>query len=122
MFDQLKNMAGLMGQAKEMRSKFEEVQKELARKTVEADAGAGAVRVIMNGKMEVLSVSIDKAMLITLAGEANQADHQMVEDLIAAAFNAALIKAQQLMQEEMAKVTGGLNLGAIPGLDKLLGG
>lgn len=122
MFDQLKNMAGLMGQAKEMKAKFEEVQKELARKTVEADAGAGAVRVTMNGKMEVLSVNIDKAMLMTLAGEGAQADQQMIEDLIAAAFNAALAKAQKLMQEEMAKVTGGFDLGGIPGLDKLLGG
>ena len=122
MFDQLKNMAGLMGQAKEMKAKFEEVQNELARKTVEADAGAGAVRVTMNGKMEVLSVNIDKAMLATLAGAGAQADQQMVEDLIAAAFNAALAKAQALMQEEMGKVTGGLNLGAIPGLDKLMGG
>ena len=68
MFDNLKNMAGLMSQAKEMRAKMEQAQAELARKTVEADAGAGAVRVTMNGKMEVLSVRIDKAMIATLVG------------------------------------------------------
>ncbi len=121
MFDQFKNMANLMSQAKEMRAKMEQAQQELARKTVEADAGAGAVRVTMNGKLEVLSVRIDQRMLATLAGEGANADLQMVEDLMAAAFNAALGKAQQLIQEEMGKVTGGLNLGAIPGLDKLMG-
>lgn len=122
MFDQFKNIAGLMGQAKEMKAKFETLQQELARKTVEADAGAGAVRVTVNGKFQVLSVRIDKAMLATLAGEGDEADQQMIEDLIAGAVNAAITKAQQLAQEEMGKLTGGMDLGGIPGLDKLLGG
>lgn len=122
MFDNLKNMANLMSQAKEMRAKMEQAQAELSRKTVEADAGAGAVRVTMNGKMEVISVRIDKAMIATLAGSGADADQAMVEDLLTAAFNAALVKAQELIKEEMSKVTGGLNLGAIPGLDKLMGG
>jgi len=121
MFDKLKDMANLMSQAKEMQARMEQVQQELTRKTVEADAGAGAVRVTMNGKLEVLSVRIDKSMMLALAGEGSAADQQMVEDLMAAAFNAAVAKAQVLIQEEMSKVTGGLNLGSLPGLDKLMG-
>lgn len=119
MFDNLRNMGNLMGQAKELREKFEQLQAELAGKTVEADSGAGAVRVIMNGKFEVLSVKLDKPLLQTLAGEGPDADVQMIEDLIVAAHNAALQKAQELARQTLSSVTGGLN---IPGLNNLLGG
>jgi nucleoid-associated protein EbfC len=118
MFDNLKNLAGLMGNAKELRAKFEDMQRELARKTVEADAGAGAVRVVVNGKLEVVRITLDPPMLRTLVGEGDEADTQMIEDLIAAAVNAGLARARQLMQDEMGKLTGGLN---IPGLDRLMG-
>lgn len=122
MFDNLKNMAGLMGQAKEFRERAEKLQAELARKTVEGDAGAGAVRVVMNGKFDVLSVRVDRPLMAALAGgegSATETDQQMVEDLVAAAFNDAMTKARELVQNEMSQLTGGLN---IPGLDKLLGG
>ena len=119
MLDNLKNLASLMGQAKDLREKADQIQAELAAKTVEADAGAGAVRVVANGKLEVISIHLDRPMLTSLVGEGDAADQQMVEDLIAAATNAALAKARQLIQQEMAKLTGGLN---IPGLDKLIGG
>lgn len=117
MFDNLKNLAGLMGQAKQMREKMEQVQSELARKTVQADSGAGAVTVTMNGRFEVLNVSVDPHMISTLAGSGSDADRQMIEDLIAAACNAAHEKAQTLIREEIQKVTGGLNL---PGMEGLL--
>jgi hypothetical protein len=119
MFDNLKNLAGIMGQAKELSQKFEKLQEQLAGMTVEADAGAGAVSVTATGRLQIVSVRIDPAMLGTLVGEGSDADRQMVEDLIAAATNAALEKAQALAKQEMSKLTGGLNL---PGLDKLLGG
>lgn len=122
MFDQmknLKNLAGMLGNAKELREKFEQIQAELARKTVEADAGAGAVRVVANGKLEIVRVELDRPLVIALAGEGAEADKEMVEELIAAATNAALVKAQQLVRDEMAQLTGGMNL---PGMENLLGG
>ena len=122
MFDNLKNMAAMMGQVKQMRQQMEQMQQELARKTVEADSGAGAVRVVMNGKFQVLSIHLDRPLLSTLVGSggqgASEEDAQMVEDLIVAAVNAATAKAQELVAQEMQRLTGGLNL---PGLDKLLG-
>ena len=118
MFDNLKNMASLMGQAKEMKEKFAQLQADLARKTVEADAGAGAVRAVVNGKLEIVSVRLDRPSLSPLVGEGSDLDQQMVEDLVAAAVNAALTKAKEMVQQEISQLTGGLN---IPGLDKLLG-
>jgi DNA-binding YbaB/EbfC family protein len=118
MFENLRNLGALMGQARELREKMERMQNELARKTVEADSGAGAVRVVMNGRLEVVSVKLDRPLLAVLAGEGKDADQQMIEDLIAAAVNAALQKAQLLVREEMGRLTGDLNL---PGMDKLLG-
>lgn len=118
MFDQLKNMANLMGQAKEMRSKMEQVQKELATKTVEGEAGSGAVRVTINGKLQVLAVQLNQAMLASLASSNSMADQQMIQDLIKQAMNEALEKAQALIQSEMAQVTGDMDLGA---LGKMLG-
>ncbi len=119
MFDNLKNMASLMGQAGELRQRMEQIQQDLANKTVEADAGAGAVRVVMNGRFEVLAVRLDPAMLTTLAGEGADADHRMIEELITAAVNAAHAKAQQMIKQEMAQLTGGMDLG---GLEQMLGG
>lgn len=122
MFDQmknLKNLAGMLGNAGEMREKFERLQEELARKTVEADAGAGAVRVTMNGKFEVMRVELDPMMIASLAGEGADADKEMVEELIRAATNAALQKAQEMAREEFSRTAGGLNL---PGMEGLLGG
>ena len=119
MWDNLKNLPDLMGQAKELKGRMEQLQDDLTRQTVEADAGAGAVRVTVNGKLEVSSVRFDQLLLISLAGEGSDMDQQMVEDLTAAAINAALHKARELAQQEMGKLTGGLN---IPGLEKLIGG
>lgn len=133
MFDNLKNLGSLMAQAGQLREKFEQLQNELANKTVEGDAGAGAVRVVMNGKFEVLSVRLDRPLLAVLTGAVGAGgesgttasdgsgsaagDTQMIEELIAAAFNAAALKAQQLVKQEMAGLTGGMNL---PGLSQLL--
>ena len=122
MFDQMKNMkqlAGLMGNMGQLKEKFEQVQAELAKKHVEADAGAGAVRVTANGKLEIIRVEVDPAMVASLAGEGAEADREMIEELIASATNAALKKAQELVKEEMSKAAGGMNL---PGMDQLLGG
>ena len=123
MFDNIKNMMSMMGQAKQMREKFAQMQEDLGRKVVEGEAGAGAVRVRVNGRFEVVGMKFDRAMLLTLAMPDNDqgpsdSDLKMIEDLIAAATNVALAKARELVQQEFSSLTGGLN---IPGLDKLMG-
>lgn len=121
MFDQmknLKNLAGMFGNTGEMKEKFEKLQAELAEKRIDADAGAGAVRVTVNGKFEMINIEIDPVMLTSLVGEPNEADKEMVEELILSATNAAMHKAQELVRQEFSRAAGGLNL---PGLEGMLG-
>jgi hypothetical protein len=121
MFDQLKNLkniASLMGNASELREKFQQLQDELAQKRIEAQAGAGAVRVVVNGKFELVSVHLDPPLITALAGQGSDADKEMIEELIVSATNEALRRAQTVAREELARLTGGMN---IPGLDNLLG-
>ena len=120
MFDNIKNLTQLLGQAGEIKAKAAEMQEELAKKIVEAEAGAGAVRVVANGKLEIVEVKLDRVMLTALVGDEDDQDEslRMIEDLIHTATNAALKKARDVIQQETAKLTGGLNL---PGLDGLLG-
>jgi len=82
------------------------MQAELESKTVEATAGGGMVTVVVNGKFEVLSLKIDKEVV-------NPEDVDMLQDLITAAVNEGIRKAQEMASAEMAKITGGFN---IPGL------
>jgi nucleoid-associated protein EbfC len=119
MFGNLKNLAGLMGQMGQFKEKAEQLQRELEKKMVEGDAGAGAVRVRMNGKNEVLGVELDQNMIAALASSPGGTDKKVIEELIAAAFNDAQAKVRRLLQDEIQKATGGMN---IPGLDKLMGG
>jgi hypothetical protein len=112
-------MKDVLRDAEGMRKQMEKMQEELAAKTVEGDAGAGAVRVVMNGKLEVLRVHLDRPLLTALAGDGESTDQAMIEELIAAAVNTTSEKARQLVAEEMQRLTGGLNL---PGLGPLLGG
>lgn len=121
MFDQLKTMkalAGMMGNADEIKARFEQMQRELEHKSVSADAGAGAVRVTINGKLKVTEVKLDPAMTAALVGEGSEADREMIEELIVSATNAAMTQAQEMVKDGLAEATGGLNL---PGLDGLLG-
>lgn len=121
MMDQLKNLktlASLMGNRDELRARFEQLQAELGKKTAEGDAGAGAVRVTVNGRLEVQRVELDSAMIATLTPGHGDEDKAMIEELIASATNDAMRKAQQLAKEEMARLAGGLNL---PGMEGLLG-
>tara|TARA_R110002111_G_scaffold86259_2_gene135296 strand:+ start:30 stop:404 length:375 start_codon:yes stop_codon:yes gene_type:complete len=122
MFDQMKNLkqlAGLLGNAGEMREKMQQMQDELGKMTAEADAGAGAVRVVVNGKMQVVKVELDRAMITALAGEGSDADKQMIEELIVSATNEAFSRVQELARQEMTKLTGGMDL---PGLEGMMGG
>jgi len=102
----VKGLGDLMKQAQKMQAKMAEMQEELAKQTVEATAGGGMVTVIANGKQEVLSIKIDPEVV-------KSQDAEMVEDLVLAGVNEALRKVREMAKEEMAKLTGGIN---IPGL------
>jgi DNA-binding YbaB/EbfC family protein len=120
-FKNLKDLAGLMGNASQLKEKFQQMQADLERIQVEAEAGAGAVRVTVNGKFKVLAVALDRAMIAALIGDGGEdpeADKQMIEQLVLSATNAALAKAQEQIGQQMGQLTGGMN---IPGLDNLLG-
>ncbi|HCK98511.1 MAG TPA: hypothetical protein DHW42_00185 [Candidatus Marinimicrobia bacterium] len=102
----------MMKQFNKIQQQMEELQRELADMTVEGAAGGGMVKVTANGKQEILSIKIDPEILSD--------DIEMVEDMIVAATNQALTKAQELNQEKMAGLTGGL-MPNLPGGFKIPG-
>ena len=93
-------LAGLMKQAQTMQDNMKKAQDELAFIEVTAEAGAGLVKVTMTCKHDVNRVEIDPSLLTD--------DKDMLEDLVAAAFNAAVRKAEDLSQEKMSKLTAGM--------------
>ena len=95
------NMNNLMKQAQRMQRQMEESQKALEEKEVTAKAGGGAVEVTGNGKNEVLKVKLSPEVV-------DPDDIEMLEDLIVAATNEALREIEELSQESMSKITGGL--------------
>src|SRR5690554_376925 len=106
-FPGMGNMNNLMKQAKKMQEEMERMQEELEEKTVDATVGGGMVTVVANGKKEVLSIEIQEEAV-------DPDDVEMLQDLILAAVNEALRKADEMVQSEMAKLTGGM--GMPPGL------
>ena len=106
------NFGNIMKQAKKMQEKIASIQAELGSKTVEATAGGGMVTVVVNGKFEILSLKIDKEVV-------NPEDVDMLQDLIMAAANEALRRAQEMVNGEMSKLTGGLQLPGLGNLGKL---
>lgn len=99
----MKNLGQLMKQAQEMQSRMSEMQERLQEAEVVGQAGGGMVQVTVNGKHEVRRVKIDPALI-------DPAEAEVLEDLIAAAVNDARGKIEVFMQEEMQKLTGGMNL------------
>ena len=97
----MKNIMGLMKQAQEMQQKMTDLQAELDHMSVEGSSGAGAVKVCVNGKGSVKSVTLDPAFV-----RADETD--ILEDLIVAAINDAAQKAEKIAQEQMADLTKGL--------------
>lgn len=97
------NLKGLFEAAQKIQVEMARVKAELAEKTVSAEAGGGLVQCVVNGKGDVVSLSLDPSLL---AGE----NKRMLEDLAVAAINLALDRARQLAQDEIVKVTGGLSL------------
>jgi DNA-binding YbaB/EbfC family protein len=100
----MKGLSQLMRQAQEMQANMQKAQDELASIEVEGTAGGGMVKVIVTCKHEVRRVTIEPALL----GD----DKEMLEDLIAAAFNNARTKVERTVQEKLSAVTGGLGLPA----------
>lgn len=107
------NMAELFKQAQKMQENVEKVQQELEGMTVEGTAGGGIVTVTANGKQKITAVKLDPEVV-------SSDDVEMLEDLIMAAANQALDKANEMAQAEMQKVTGSM-LGNLPGGLKIPG-
>lgn len=114
MFKEMGQFFSLMRNLPKIKEEAEKLQQTLAQLTAEGDAGAGMVRIRINGKMQVLACQIsDEAMKL--------ADREMLEDLIRSATNQALEKIRQLTAEETAKMATGLGLPAgvnLPGLSE----
>jgi len=100
------NMAKMMKQVQKMQSDMLKLQEELGERTVESTAGGGVVKVVANGRQEVVSLEIKPEAV-------DPEDVEMLQDLVLTAVNDALKKAQEMMSSEMGKLTGGMNL---PGL------
>jgi DNA-binding YbaB/EbfC family protein len=103
MFDKLKDLGGLMQQAQAMQQKVQELQVELERMEIVGSSGAGLVKVTVNGKNETRKVEIDPSLF-------KPEDKGVVEDLIVAAANDARFKVEQVVQDQMKSITGGLPL------------
>lgn len=100
------NMNNLIKQAQKLQKQMEEMKEEIEKKTVEASSGGGAVTAVVTGKKEIVDIKIKPEVV-------DPDDVEMLQDLIIAAVNEALTKANEMMEQEMAKVTGGFNM---PGL------
>jgi DNA-binding YbaB/EbfC family protein len=100
-------MGNMMKQVQQMQAKMAEMQAELENAEIEASAGGGMVKVVVNGKNEIKSITIDPEVV-------NPEDVDMLQDLIVAALNQAREKTQEMQQQQMSGLTGGLS---IPGLN-----
>ncbi|MFO7578372.1 MAG: YbaB/EbfC family nucleoid-associated protein [Pelovirga sp.] len=98
-----KGLGNIMKQAQQMQARIARVQQELETREVEASAGGGMVTARVNGKQQLLDLKIEKAVV-------DPDDVEMLQDLVLAAVNEGLKQSQQMVQEEMSKVTGGMNL------------
>jgi DNA-binding YbaB/EbfC family protein len=102
----MKDIGKFMKQAQQLQEKMARLQEELASKTVEASAGGGMVVATVNGKFELVALRIEKDAV-------NPEDVEMLQDLVVAAVNEGIRRAQEMVSGEMSKLTGGLR---IPGL------
>jgi len=100
------NLASIIKQVQRLQARIAEMKEELAEREVEGSAGGGMVKVVVNGRQEVLAVEIEPQAM---------EDREMLEDLITAAVNDAMRKSKALMEEELSKITSELGVN-IPGL------
>lgn len=99
-------LGNIMKQAQQMQRRMAELQEELENKHVEASSGGGMVTAVVSGKQHLIALKIDPAAV-------DPDDVEMLQDLVTAAVNEAIKQSQKMSQEEMGKLTGGMN---IPGL------
>ena len=102
----MKNLSGLMQQAQQMQAKLSALQNELATREIEASSGGGMVKVKVNGKQQLLSISINKECV-------DPNDVEMLQELVMTAVNQAMKESQDMVSSAMSKITGGMN---IPGM------
>jgi DNA-binding YbaB/EbfC family protein len=102
----MKGMGDMMKQAQKLQARMLKMQEELAEKTVESAVGGGMIKVVANGRQQIVSIRIEKEVV-------NPEDVDMLQDLMLAAVNDALARSQEMVSSEMGKLTGGLKL---PGL------
>lgn len=106
MLGKMGNMGNMMKKVQKMQADMARMQEGLKEKTVEATAGGGAIRVVVSGAKELKELKINPEVV-------DAEDVEMLEDLILACINEALRKADEMVTQEMGKITGGIN---IPGL------
>ena len=92
----------LMKQAKQMQEQFQKAQQDLANVVIDGESGAGMVKVSMNGRHDVKSVNLDASLM--------SEDKEIIEDLVAAAFNDAVRKLEEKNKETLGGMAGGMNL------------
>lgn len=109
-----KMLGDMMRQAQKLQQEMMKAQEEAKKKTAEATAGGGMVTVVANGANEIVSIKIEKDVV-------NPDDVDMLQDLILAATNEALRRAQEMVSEEMSKLTGGFQLPGLGDLGSMLG-
>jgi nucleoid-associated protein EbfC len=97
------NFSELMQQAKAAQEKLQQLQEELATKMIEATSGGGMVKVVVNGRQEVVSIEIEDEVI-------KSNDRLMLQNLVLSAVNQGIKRSQELVASEMNKVTGGLPL------------
>lgn len=106
-----KMLGDIMRQAQKLQEEMVKKQEEAKSKTVEATAGGGMVTVVANGGGQIVSIKIEKDVV-------NPDDVEMLQDLVIAAANEALRRAQEIVNEDMSKLTGGLQIPGLGGLGK----
>jgi hypothetical protein len=102
-------MGQLLKQAQQFQAKMAKMQEEVGERIVEVSSGGGMVTVVVNGKQELVSIRIEPEVI-------DRDDREMLQDLIMAAINDGLTRAKNMVNEEMGKLTKGMNLPNIPGL------
>ena len=97
------DLGELMAKAREVQARLAEVQRDLARRRVEGSAGGGMVTAVASGELRILEVRIEPSLF-------DSGDREMLQDLVTAAVNAALTRAQQMVQEEMQRASAGFQI------------
>lgn len=102
------NMNNLLKQAQKMQKQMEQMQEDLENQKVEASAGGGAVTAVVTGKKELVEIKLTEEIV-------DPDDIEMLQDLIVAAVNEAIRKADEMANQQMSKVTGGMSIpGGMP--------